>query len=229
MKQAIWLLLGVWLAGCPSKTAPNALGEPGCSKDTDCKADRLCIQRVCQAPPEGEARPAKWQPAPLDSDPGPAATGERFVTTGGAAMASSTVEALEGKLLARLNEARASKGLGPLVSDPKLLEAARSHSEEMAKLGYFSHSSPTAGRETFFDRIVLAGAAGVSSAGENIAYRDGAMDDEALAEALAQQWLESPPHRANLLSPEYRVTGLGLYRAGTRVWATQVFADRVAK
>jgi uncharacterized protein YkwD len=117
----------------------------------------------------------------------------------------------------------------PLKSEERLLAAARAHSEEMARLGYFSHQSPTRGLETFADRISAAEVTGFSTAGENIIYREGYLDDGDLADTLLTQWMDSPPHRANILSPDYRVTGLGIYRDGQRIWATQVFVDRVAK
>jgi uncharacterized protein YkwD len=234
MRRAV-LLTSLFLElACYRPVSPGgeaSVQEVGCTKDTDCKGERICLQRECQAPPASEApRRPKWQAAPLDANPGEAvSSGESFTPTGGAVASSVYPEAIEQKLLARINDLRVSKKLKPLASDERLLAAARGHSEEMAKLGYFSHSSPTAGRETFTDRLKLAGAAGVGYSGENIAFRESPLDDDAYAEALAAQWFESPMHRANILSPEYNVTGLGLYRAGARVWATQVFADRGGK
>ena len=103
------------------------------------------------------------------------------------------------------NEYRRMFGHRPLAVNPKLLEAARGHSEEMSRLGYFGHFSPVAGRRTPFDRMRLAGyAAGV---GENCAINDSAV-------SAHDAWLHSSGHHRNLLSPghtEFAVGNAGRY------------------
>ena len=56
-----------------------------------------------------------------------------------------------------LNTYRMMLGLPVLEIHPNLVKATRGHSEEMARLGYFAHESPTPGRETPDDRARLAG------------------------------------------------------------------------
>lgn len=141
--------------------------------------------------------------------------------------ASNRVESIESMLLAKINAARKDDGLPALKQNAKLLSAARLHSEEMATLGYFSHQSPTPGLESFVDRIKASGATGFSTAGENIVFRQENVSDADMAEALFQQWMNSPGHRENILTPDFLVTGLGVFVDGSRCWATQVFADAV--
>jgi uncharacterized protein YkwD len=49
--------------------------------------------------------------------------------------------ALEQDVLANVNQLRRQHGLGPLRLSSKLNSAARAHSSEMARRGYFSHDS----------------------------------------------------------------------------------------
>lgn len=107
----------------------------------------------------------------------------------------------------------------PLALNLKLVEAASSHAQEMSKLGYFSHFSPTPGRRTPFDRIKLAGYdQGVS---ENIALHDGAL-------SAHNAWLHSSGHHRNLLNPhhtEMGVAGVGRYWVQTFGHGAEYAAD----
>ena len=64
-------------------------------------------------------------------------------------------DAVEG--IREMNAYRIALGISPLVHHPELVEAARKHSEEMTRLGYFSHRSPVEGRETKEQRVALEG------------------------------------------------------------------------
>jgi hypothetical protein len=39
--------------------------------------------------------------------------------------------------------------------------------------------------------------------------------------------MQSPPHRANILSPKYNTVGVGVFRSGDLLWVTQDFAHRL--
>lgn len=54
--------------------------------------------------------------------------------------------------IARLNIHRILVGLHPLRTDPRLVVAAKKHSEEMVAKGYFSHESPTPRWKSFTQR-----------------------------------------------------------------------------
>ena len=110
----------------------------------------------------------------------------------------------EQQLFALVNQERTSRGLGALEWDPRLVPVARAHSEEMFRLKYFSHQSPTLGSP--FDRLAAAKIA-YRRAGENLAY--------AHSVAAAHRGLmESPGHRENILHPEYTRIGIGVIAAG---------------
>jgi uncharacterized protein YkwD len=110
----------------------------------------------------------------------------------------------ERQLFDLVNEGRAQNGVGVLVWDERLVPVARSHSEEMFKLKYFSHESPVSGSP--FDRLKAAGIT-YSRAGENLAY--------AQSVSVAHRALmDSPGHRENILRPEFTRIGIGVINAG---------------
>ncbi len=120
------------------------------------------------------------------------------------AMAPATQ--LQTKLLDQVNTLRTAHGLTRLRLSPALNAAANAHSSEMARVGYFSHNS--ANGASFFSRIgQFYPQRGFHSwtVGENLLW--GAPDVGALR--AFKLWLNSPPHRANLLSPRWREIGIG--------------------
>lgn len=112
-----------------------------------------------------------------------------------------TREELEHELIELTNEHRISVGCGPLTLDPRLGQAAREHSVDMAMYNYFDHTDRL-GRSPF-DRMAAVGYVR-RMAGENLAagrWRP--------ADAL-RQWLDSPPHRANIENCSFTQIGVGI-------------------
>lgn len=120
------------------------------------------------------------------------------------------------KMLDLINSDRVGAGLRPLRMDPRLQEVARAHSREMFRLSYFAHESPRTG--TPADRLRAADIPFLI-AGENLAYQPNV--------AIAHRKLmESPGHRANLMSSRYRKVGIGIIRGGLYgEMFTQEFTD----
>lgn len=116
------------------------------------------------------------------------------------------------------NKARASEGQTPLVRNALLDEAARLKAEDMAKNGYFAHWSPTGVSPWYW-----FGQAGYTyaHAGENLAVHF--TDSGEVVEA----WLDSPTHRANILSGNYSEIGIGTaegrYEGYDTVFVVQMF------
>ena len=118
-----------------------------------------------------------------------------------------------------------------------LQQAAGLHSQDMARLDFFSHKSPVLGRETLASRVAQVGFRHQFVA-ENIvelgyfAYRSGepyrvidqvrcefAYEDgseivahtyASFAREVVRQWMFSPGHRANLLNPNLTQHGFAL-------------------
>ena len=114
-----------------------------------------------------------------------------------------------------VNKERASNGLQSLTSDSQLAKLAQMKAEDMAKNGYFSHTSPTYG--SAFDMMKTYGVS-YKTAGENIAK------GQKTAEAVMNGWMNSSGHRANILKSDYTKIGVGYAKAsdGTTYWV-QIF------
>jgi uncharacterized protein YkwD len=132
--------------------------------------------------------------------------------TSPAAAGATKLTSAEEALLRIVNATRASYGMAELRADAALTSAARFHSRQLLALGRLEHGD-------FGDRLRRFGARGPVLA-ENLAWGTGAYTR---AGAIVRAWLDSPPHRANLLRPGFRRIGLGAAygefagRAGTIV------------
>ncbi len=109
------------------------------------------------------------------------------------------IERGDASLLRITNAYRAMFRHRPLALDLKVLAAAKGHAKEMSQLGYFSHFSPTPGRKTPTDRMLLEGYS--HGGGENIALTDG-------PESAHLAWCQSSGHHRNLLSPNHTEAGM---------------------
>jgi uncharacterized protein YkwD len=103
-----------------------------------------------------------------------------------------------------MNAQRAANGLAPLSHDSRLARAAWRFSRAMVAQQFFDHVSPTG--STLGERARAAGYTGGGLA-ETIGWGSGSLATPA---AIVDQWLQSPPHRAILLSGEFRRVGLGV-------------------
>jgi len=145
--------------------------------------------------PAGTAEPAQ------QADPAPASSG-----------GTTSVLAAEREVAALVNKQRAANGLAPLTLSEELCSGARMKSQDMRDKGYFDHTSPTYGDP--FDMMTSLGIS-YSTAGENIAM------GYTTAEAVVNAWMNSPGHRANILSGDFTSIGVG-YVADGNYW-TQWF------
>jgi uncharacterized protein YkwD len=119
---------------------------------------------------------------------------------------------VESSVLCLINDQRASAGLGAVSPNSKLRDAAAHHSNDMVSGGYFAHTSPSG--ESFIDRITATGyMQGARSwlVGENLVWGSGELGTPA---SMVQAWMDSPPHRANLLRSQFREIGIAAV-AGT--------------
>jgi uncharacterized protein YkwD len=127
--------------------------------------------------------------------PAPSAPGARAVS----------YDSLERAVLAEVNALRRSRGLSFLRLSDSLTRAADQHSAEMARLGYFAHESADG---SAFDRRVARYYSWTKSrywsVGENLLWSSPGVD----AAGALRLWLNSPPHRKNLLTARWREIGL---------------------
>ncbi len=112
------------------------------------------------------------------------------------------------------NAYRRQMGRRPLVVDMRILAAARGHCDEMERLGYFGHFSPTPGLRSPYERMRAANYAHGSS--ENIASNGSAT-------GAHDAWLHSSGHHRNILGPLHTEFACG--QRG-RLWTQNFGAGR---
>jgi uncharacterized protein YkwD len=128
--------------------------------------------------------------------------------------AAQTLPAQAEQLFALGNQTRASFGLSTLQWDPALANAALQHCMRMTKGGAISHQYR--GEADPSQRAATAGAH-FSQISENIATGP-------YASGIHQSWLNSPPHRKNLLSPGIDRIGIAVVSRGGVLYAVADYA-----
>jgi uncharacterized protein YkwD len=154
------------------------------------------------------------RPRTVAAEMGPAMSGR-------ASLSLEQANSIERRAFEQTNAVRAQHGLQPFVWDAQLCQLARAHSENMARLGFFSHSTPEGQR--LKDRVRSAGIR-YQVIAENIAYNMGYDDPGAFA---VERWMISPGHRANILYAGFTSMAVGTFVAADgSVFLTQTFITR---
>jgi uncharacterized protein YkwD len=123
-------------------------------------------------------------------------------------------------VIAQTNKARQENGALPLLTENQLLDAiAEERLNDMFKNQYFSHYPPSG--ETYMELATRFGYA-YSHLAENIAsgvYRND--------EKIIDGWMQSPGHRANIMSPDISEIGVAVKKGflkGQETWiGVQIF------
>jgi uncharacterized protein YkwD len=110
----------------------------------------------------------------------------------------------EAAVRCEINAIRVQSGLKPMGTTRPLRVAAVRHSRDMVRRHYFAHVSPSG--QTVSDRARRAGYGG-ERLGENIGWGSGSLATPA---AIVQAWMNSPPHRRIILTPDFRDVGVGI-------------------
>lgn len=124
----------------------------------------------------------------------------------------------ESILLTAANRDRAAAGLQPLQWDTALAAAAHQHALRMAQMNTLSHQFP--GEPPMQDRARQAGAR-FRLIAENVA-------EGPSVPGLHTQWMNSPPHRANLLDPALNAVGIAVVQGGNMLFAVEDLATVVS-
>jgi uncharacterized protein YkwD len=155
------------------------------------------------------ASPATATPAGLPAPNPPAPTAQSCSDTT-LQPAPTNLDRIRAATLCLVNQERARNGLGALQEQPQLEAASNAHVADMAARNYFDHVSPSG--STPVSRMTAAGYLGGNGAymvGENIAY--GTVD--ASPARIVAAWMASPDHRDNILTREFRDSGIGVIAA----------------
>ena len=133
---------------------------------------------------------------------------------------SSYMAEVESMIFNKVNEERSKNGLAPFSYNGTMEYYARIKSQDMGDRGYFDHNNPEG--ELITAQMQRDGVS-YSSWGENIAYIGGVSDTTTLANQFMTNWMNSSGHRANILSSNFTSIGIGVYKVGNTVYATQEF------
>ena len=131
------------------------------------------------------------------------------------AFAQDSQDGPEQILFQSANRERTARGLPPLAWNAALAEAARQHASLLAQQNALSHQFP--GEAGLSDRAARAGAR-FSTIAENVGLGPS-------AESLHQQWMKSPPHRANLLDPQLNSAGIAVAKRNGTLFAVEDFSE----
>lgn len=158
-----------------------------------------------------------------------------------------TANELERQIHQQINRVRQNHGLSQLNSDELLTAIARKHSSDMASYHFFSHmnlqgESPVEraknlgwnkkkpqgsntwaigpGENIFmnhlYDKVITTKQNGVAVKKEYLWKTP-----EEIAQSTVQGWMDSPPHRKNILSPKYDQQGIGVAISGHEIYITE--------
>ena len=132
---------------------------------------------------------------------------------------NGTAAVVASELIELSNTARARDNLNLLKVDPLLERAAEAKVRHMVENNYFNHYSPDGTSPwTFMQEVAYQYVA----AGENLAVNF--TDSEDVVDA----WLDSPTHRANIMSTQYSDIGIatmpGTYKGRPAIFVVQMFA-----
>jgi uncharacterized protein YkwD len=112
------------------------------------------------------------------------------------------VQRMQLELLQMINQRRAEAGREPLALDERLVASASEHSHDMAERRFCRHNGSD--RSSVRARIARAGYPYNNWAGENI------ICGRKNPTAAMKWWMNSRPHRKNILNPNYNHIGIGI-------------------
>ena len=128
-----------------------------------------------------------------------------------AATPPKAITGFESEMLELCNQQRRANGKPDLTLNKTLCANAAVRAEEISRDDWFSHQRPDG--TMCFTAVTVD----YMTCGENIAY------GTRTASATVAAWMDSPGHRANILSDEFTQAGFGCYELdGVRYW-TQFF------
>lgn len=158
-----------------------------------------------------------------------------------------TAAELERQIHQQVNRVRQNYGLPQLGKDELLVAIARKHSDDMARYHFFSHMNLQGegpaerakklgwnkkkqrdasiwavgpGENIFmnnlYDKVVTVKENGIAVKKEYLWNTQ-----EEIVQSTVQGWMDSPPHRKNILSPNYDQQGIGVVISGHEIYVTE--------
>ena len=207
----------------PSKTHTRSFSPQPCIRSTRFFLPLCCllafgVQGVTAQTPQS---PPVARLVSLSLDSRRPTSGEAVTTPPLKSVTSPSLEeanSIERRAFDQTNLVRKQHGLPPFVWDAQLCRLARAHSENMARLNFFGHSTPDG-----FQLEDRAHSAGIryQVIAENIAFNKGYDDPGGFA---VERWMLSSGHRANILYAGFTTMAVGTFVAADgSVFLTQTF------
>lgn len=186
-------------------------------------AEKPAVQAPAPTKPVEKPAPAPTETAPVEKPvapvekPAPAPTPAPAPVENNNTPVSSSNLTYEQKVVELVNVERQKAGLPTLQMDSAISNVARAKSKDMAVNNYFAHQSPTYGSAG--DMLRQFGIKW-SAWGENIAA------GQRTPETVVNAWMNSPGHRANILSNNFSKIGVGYEtNSSGRPYWTQIFTN----
>jgi uncharacterized protein YkwD len=139
---------------------------------------------------------------------GPPAAGASSCQGGDVRPAADNLPEIAQTTLCLINAERAQAGLPGVREQEQLTRASADFSAQMVAERFFAHDAPDG--TTLTQRLNRAGYLGQPGSwlvGENIAWGESYLATPA---AIVRAWMNSPPHKANILRVDYEEIGLGI-------------------
>ena len=207
----------------------------GCVNNSNCKAGTTCTVKTNCLTSVNSANGTKYQitiggktynycpktnsgssskPSTSSKPSSAPSTGSQGNTSSAPSSTGGSYASFQNQVVQLVNQERAANGLKPLTVNSLLTKTATLKSEDMAKLNYFDHQSPTYGSP--FDMMKQYGIS-YRTAGENIAM------GQTTPQQVMQGWMNSPGHRANILNSSFTQIGVGIAKnaQGRYIWTQQ--------
>jgi len=162
---------------------------------------------------------------PLTADAAPpaqtAAAAVEAARPAAALAADTRLATFDQQMITLINQARRDRGIAPLTEAVGLTRVSAWWSGQLSagKTGYQLAHNPDA-----WTMVAADGAANRTSWGENVAWSS---STASTAQEIFTAYMNSPGHRANILSTAYRFVGMGTVGGGHGLWNTTEFTDQV--
>ncbi|MCH8495121.1 MAG: CAP domain-containing protein [Balneolales bacterium] len=214
------------------KNSHQSTPAPSHNRHNKEKQFRYASQTDMDAPPPPKRTPVGPQHGAPGTETDSPTTETTTETTTEISAFSGDFAKVEEIIFELVNHYRSEEGVPPILIDANLAAVARDHSRDMVVRNFFSHQNPDNLSANQRINETLGDTYYINSSGENILYTgiqsDYENEPEILARQIMRQWMNSPGHRSNILSP-YGFIGIGLYPGDNVVYATQKFMSYMVR
>ena len=160
-------------------------------------------------------------PAAADAAPPAAAATAQAARPAVALAADTRLASFDQQMITLINQARRGQKLAPLTEAVGLTRVSAWWSGQLSagKTGYQLAHNPDA-----WTMVAKDGASNRMSWGENVAWSS---STASTAQEIFTAYMNSPGHRANILSTAYHYVGMGTVGGAHGLWNTTEFTDKV--